>query len=260
MPAPDRRSEPVDYPPFVARFYDTVYASLRDGVDNAYYLERARAARGPVLEIGVGTGRLFRAAREQGVDAWGVDVSPAMLERLHEKLAPAERDRVRLADGTRLELGRRFALVLAPFRVLSHVGDVDEQLRLLERVHGHLEPGGTFIFDLFVPSLPMLATGLPPTVDFDGEWKPGRYLRRTVEAKSDLTAQITRVRMGFAWQEEDGSELHDEWTFDMRFFFRWEIEHLVARSPLDLVTIHGDFEAGPLLPESREFVVVCRRS
>ena len=249
----------VDYPEFVARFYDTVYASLRDGVDNTYYLNKAVAADGPVLEIGVGTGRLFRAARAQGVDAWGIDVSPAMVARLHERLDVNERHRVAVGDGTRMELGRRFALALAPFRVLSHVGEVADQLRFLERVHAHLQPGGTFIFDLFVPSLPMLATGMPPTVDFDGEWKPGRYLRRTVEAHSDLITQVTHVRMGFDWQEDDGRELHDEWTFEMRFFFRWEIEHLLARSPLERVAIHGDFEEGSLGPESREFVVVCRR-
>jgi hypothetical protein len=45
----------------------------------------------------------------------------------------------------------------------------------------------------------------------------------------------------------------------MRFFFRFEIEHLVARSKLSLSKVHGDFAGGPLTAESREYVVVCRR-
>ena len=70
-------SEP--YPGCVARFYDIVYARVRDGVDNEYYLSKMVAAGGPVLEIGSGTGRLLREALRRGVDAWGIDVSPAMV-------------------------------------------------------------------------------------------------------------------------------------------------------------------------------------
>jgi len=66
-------SEP--YPDFVARFYDTVYARVRDGVDNAWYLDQMSAADGAVLEVGVGTGRLFVEARRRGIDAWGIDRS-----------------------------------------------------------------------------------------------------------------------------------------------------------------------------------------
>ena len=64
--------------------------------------------------------------------------------------------------------------------------------------------------------------------------------------------------MGFTWDEEDG-EHHGQWEFDMRFFFRYELEHLVARSHLSLEAIHGDFDETPLDAESREFVIVCRR-
>lgn len=63
------------YPDFVARFYDVVYARLRDGVDNAYYLRQMAQAAGPVLEVGVGTGRRFALARRRGADAWGVEVA-----------------------------------------------------------------------------------------------------------------------------------------------------------------------------------------
>jgi ubiquinone/menaquinone biosynthesis C-methylase UbiE len=62
------------YPDFVARFYDAVYAQVRDGVDNAFYLERMAAAGGPVLEIGVGTGRLFVEAR-RGASTSGGSIS-----------------------------------------------------------------------------------------------------------------------------------------------------------------------------------------
>jgi len=250
-------SEP--YPEFVARFYDPVYAQVRDGVDNAFYLEWMASAGGPTLEIGVGTGRLFVEARRRGIDASGIDVSPAMVERCRAKLALDDRERVRVADAVHLRTDRSFALVCAPFRVLSHVHRADDQLRLLDAVHDSLEPGGRFVFDLYVPNLKLLLEGLPELHDFDGEHAPGRRLRRTVSSEpADLSRQTNRVRMSFLWEEDDGEHRAD-WVFEMRFFFRFEIEHLVARSKLVLEEIRGDFAGGPLTADSREYVVVCRR-
>jgi SAM-dependent methyltransferase len=250
-------SEP--YPDFVARFYDVVYAQVRDGVDNEFYLQRMAAAGGPVLEIGVGTGRLFVEARRRGLDVRGIDVSPAMIGRCRAKLEPADRERVWVEDAVRMRVERRYALVCAPFRVLSHVHDTADQLRLIDGVRDCLEPGGAFVFDLYVPNLKLLREGLPELADFDGEHAPGRRLRRVVSSRpADISRQTNRVRMSFLWEEEDG-EHRGEWEFEMRFFFRFEIEHLVARSKLVLEAICGDFAGGPLTADSREYVVVCRR-
>jgi SAM-dependent methyltransferase len=250
-------SEP--YPEFVARFYDVVYAQVRDGVDNDYYLARMAEADGPVLEIGVGTGRLLAAALDRGIDAYGIDLSPTMVERCREKLPEAARERVWEEDAVRLRTERRFSLVVAPFRVLSHVPEPEDQIRLLDAAHDALAPGGTFVFDLYVPSLKLLLEGLPEVTDFDGHHAPGKRLRRTVSADpADLLRQSNHVRMDFDWEDDDG-EHHESWEFDMRFYFRYELEHLVARSRLALEGIHGDFEGGDLAADSREFVVVCRR-
>lgn len=250
-------SEP--YPDFVARFYDPVYARVRDGVDNEFYLARMAAAGGPVLEIGSGTGRLLREALRRGIDAWGIDLSQAMVERCRAQLPAEQSERVSVADAVSMRLGPRFALVVAPFRVLSHVPSIEDQLRLLDTVHEHLVPGGAFVFDLYVPNLKLLLEGMSENCDFDGEWAPGRRLRRlTSSAPADLSRQTNRVRMRFEWEEEDG-EHRDTWEFEMRFYFRFEIEHLVARSKLRLESLHGDFAGGPLTAASRELVVVCRR-
>jgi SAM-dependent methyltransferase len=249
-----------DYPDFVARFYDPVYAQVRDGVDSAFYLRKMEQARGPVLEIGVGTGRLFGEARCRGVDVYGIDRSAAMIARCQAKLPEAERSRVLVADAVRMRLERRFALIVAPFRVLSHVVSTDDQLRFLNAAYDHLEPGGTFIFDLYVPNLRILLDGLAEQCDFDGEHAPGRRLRRFVAARpADLARQANQVQMRFVWDEE-GGERHASWEFEMRFYFRFEIEHLVALSKLQLVSIHGDLEEGPLTADSQEYVVVCHRA
>jgi SAM-dependent methyltransferase len=247
------------YPDFVARFYDVVYAQVRDGVDNEFYLQEMTRAEGPVLEVGVGTGRLFAEALRRGSDVHGIDLSPAMIDRCRAKLAPDQRQRVSVADAVALPPDPRFALVVAPFRVLSHMPLPADQLRFLDAVHGVLRPGGRLIFDVYVPNLKLLLEGLPETTDFDGEHAPGRRLRRSVSsAPADLARQTNRVRMTFEWDDEDG-ERRGDWEFDMRFFFRFELEHLVARSKLTLDVIQGDFTAGSLTAESREYVVTCRK-
>jgi SAM-dependent methyltransferase len=248
----------ADYPDFVARFYDVVYAQVRDGADNDFYLRQARASRGPVLELGVGTGRLFRAALAHGIDIDGIDLSPAMVAQLREKLAPAHHTRVTVGDAVTMQRPRKYDLIVAPFRMLSHVTQVEDQLRLLENVHAHLLPAGRFVFDLYVPSPKLLSEGMNDVLDFDGDYAPGQRLRRSVSARSDIVNQLTHVRMTFVWDEED-RERRGEWELTMRFFFRFELEHLIERSPLRLVETYGDFEGRPLAADSKEFVVVCQR-
>jgi SAM-dependent methyltransferase len=247
------------YPDYVARFYDVVYGQMRDATDKAYYVHKLASSRGPSLEVGVGTGRIFCEALLRGADVYGTDISAEMIAVLRHKLEPRHHHRVRQCDLVNMELGRRFDLIVAPFRVLSHIVGLDDQIRALNAVSDHLVPGGIFIFDLYVPDLKLLLDGLPPTVDFEGEYAPGQHLRRTTSATADLITQISSVTMAYAW-EDGGQRYHDEWSFPMRFFFRYELEHLIARSKLKLKAIYGDFAESALSSSSKEFIVHCIRA
>jgi len=246
------------YPGYVARFYDVVYRQVRDAADKSYYVDRLVSCGGPSLEVGVGTGRIFLEALNKGADVYGTDNSAEMLAVLHDKLEPRHHHRIIPSDLVSMDLGKRFDLIIAPFRVFSHIVDTDDQIGALNTVYDHLVPGGRFIFDLYVPNLKLLLDGLPPTVDFDGEYVPGRRLRRTTSATSDLLSQITSVTMAFAW-DVDGQQYKREWSFPMRFFFRYELEHLISRSQLKLKTIYGDFAESALGSGSKEFLVHCVR-
>ena len=137
-----------------AAYYDQAYADRTDDV--AYYLRLGRLSRGPVLEYGVGTGRVALPLARAGVLVTGVDTSRPMLAALREKLAqePREvRDRVRLVHGDMrsARLGRRFPLVMAPFNTLLHLYDRADFERFFARVRQHLAPRGRFVFDVLVP-------------------------------------------------------------------------------------------------------------
>lgn len=125
--------------------------------DVEYY--RARAAGCPrVLEYGVGNGRVALPLARDGVHVTGVDLSQAMLADLTRRLErePAcVRGRVELVCGDmrRVRLAERFGLIIAPFNALLHLYSTRELEQFLARVREHLEPGGSFVFDVSVPSL-----------------------------------------------------------------------------------------------------------
>ncbi|MDX2443953.1 MAG: class I SAM-dependent methyltransferase [Bacteroidales bacterium] len=251
--------EEAVYPDFFARFYDVLYEKLRGGADDHYYLRKIAETKGPVLEIGAGTGRFFIDALHQGADIYGIDISPEMIKVLKKKLEKKDHHRVSVQDATSFNFDKKFDLIIAPFRVLSHVMEPADQLSLLNQVNSYLTKDGQFIFDLYVPNLPMLINGVKNSLDFDGEYEKGKKLKRIVNMQADLMNQISYVNMKLVW-DEDNRQVEKDWNFKMRYFFRFELEHLTKRSNLNLVQIFGDFSESKLNSESKEFIVVCKKS
>ena len=124
--------EPIDYPDFIVRFYDVIYKQLRSHVDETYFLSQIAKFGGKALEIGAGTGRLFSQALKDGADIYGLDVNSKMIAKAKEKIAPEHHHRLYVQDAVTMQIPHRFALILAPFRVFSHIIDVEDQIRLPE--------------------------------------------------------------------------------------------------------------------------------
>lgn len=247
-----------EYPLFFARFYDLIYRHLRDGVDSQFYLSRIRETEGKILEIGVGTGRLFLDALQRGADIYGIDISPGMLEVLNSKLNTAQKKRVTLQNMIDFTTENRFSLIIAPFRVFMHLIDKKGQLTALDNICNHLTPGGEFIFDVFVPDLKMLISGLHDITDFNEEYEPGCRVKRTINTQPDLMQQIINLSFLIEWNDNQ-SAYSREWKTQMRYFFRYELEHLIERSKFYDYHILGDFNGNGLDNNSKEFIVVCKK-
>lgn len=245
-----------EYPEYFARFYDLIYHQIRDGVDNEFYLGKIKNTKGKVLEIGTGTGRLLSEALGNGADIYGIDISPSMLDFLKAKLTPVDRKRISLQNIVDFKLDTKFDLVIAPFRVLMHLTEKEDQLKALNNVYDHLNQDGQFIFDLFVPALKPLITGLDNVLDFEGQYEPGNRVRRVVSTKPDLINQIINITFRFEWNE-GSSNYSQEWETPMRYYFRFELEHLLERSEFRTYTIDGDFAGNALNNDSKEFIVTC---
>src|SRR5690242_7266647 len=132
----------------IAELYDPWSASVVEDVP--FYLAEARRAGGPVVELGVGTGRIAVPIACDGIRVIGVDSSPGMLAVCaeHAKLAGVALD-LRLGDLREPPVDERVPLVTIPFRSVLHLHDDRERRRALRAVRALLEPGGRFVFDVF---------------------------------------------------------------------------------------------------------------
>jgi SAM-dependent methyltransferase len=134
----------------MAEYYDLLYG---DNVDLEFYLREARNARGGVLEVACGTGRILLRLVKEGIDAAGIDISGAMLSELRKKAdRMGIRADARLADMTSFSLGRKFRLIIVPYRSFLHLKDERARRSALGRFMEHLEPGGRLILHTYNPS------------------------------------------------------------------------------------------------------------
>ena len=133
-----------------APIYDSWSAHMQDDV--GWYVELAREADGPVVELAVGNGRVaVSVARALGRPILGIDRSPAMLEGARQRAADAGvKLELRLGDMRELELEEPAALVYCPFRSLLHLPTWADKRRVFERVLAGLRPGGRFAWNAFV--------------------------------------------------------------------------------------------------------------
>jgi len=243
----------------LARMYDGDYASARTpSGDVAFYVEEARRSGGPVAEFGCGTGRVLVPTAEAGVRIVGVDSSEAMLAQARRKLEGLDvAASLRRGDLRDVDLGERFALVTVPFRAVQHLDSTADHLRAFRNLGRHLAPGGRLVFDVFHPNPRFLIQEWPESLQIERE-EGGRKIRRYHKGEPRRSVQHSRITM--RWEIEDAAgviENHSS-TFVMRWFHRYEVEHLLARCGLEVEALYGDFDRSALADDSPEMIFVAR--
>jgi len=246
---------PYEADSVIARFYDGDYGHFRTpSGDVDFYVEEAVRSGGPVLEFGCGTGRILVPTAEKGVAITGVDASEAMLAKLRTKLPGAD---VHVGDMRDFDAKRRYALVTIPFRPIGHVIDAADHVRLFSNMRRHLAPRGRLVFDFFHPKLAYLVAPRPEKLDFE-RVDEGRKVRRYSSGIPHVSRQVTDVTMRWEVEDAEGRVEHlGTERFEMRWFYRFELEHLLGRCGLEVEALYGRFDRSPLTDDSPEMIFVA---
>jgi SAM-dependent methyltransferase len=235
---------------FVADLYDYV-VPYQNRHDVAFFVEAAQKSGGPVLEIGCGTGRVLLPTARAGIDIVGLDLSPHMLRVCQDRLRrePLQvQSRVRLvqADMRNFALLRAFQLVTLPFRPFQHLTTVEEQRACLEGIHRHLRPGGRVILDIFNPAVERLGSNnLGQEFSDEPEFSTPdgrRIVRRHKVVASDRFNQINAIELIYYVTHADGRTERLVHAFPMRYLFRFEAEHLLARCGFQVEQVYADYD------------------
>ena len=153
---------PHDYfdEPVAAR-YDAELGEMADpaAVETAVDLLAELAGPGrTALEFAIGTGRVALPLSARGVRVSGIDLSEAMVARLHEKPG-ADAIAVTIGDIASTTLGSTFDVVYLVFNTISNLTSQDDQVAVFCNAAAHLRPGGTFVIELLMPQLQRLPRG-----------------------------------------------------------------------------------------------------
>ena len=227
----------------IAAIYDPWSRSVTEDV--AFYVERALASGGPVVELAVGTGRIAIPVAQAGIDVIGVDSSPGMLavaRAAAEDAGVSDRVDLRLGDLREPPVSERVALVICPFRTLLHMETEHEKLRALRAARSLLIAGGTFVFDVFAPSRE------------DIEETHGRWLEREpgIFERADWDEDARTLSLSV--RSHDGSAI----TFGLHWLSVAEWLRLLDAAELDVEAIYGWFDGRPHDGEE-DMVFVTRR-
>jgi SAM-dependent methyltransferase len=227
----------------IARLYDPWSRSVVE--DIPFYVEEAVATGGPVVELGVGTGRIAIPTAAAGIEVIGIDSSAEMLAVCEEQarlagVAPLLD--LRLGELGAPPVDERVPLVTCPFRAYLHLRDDSARLDALRAAHELLLPDGRLVFDVFAP-------GADDVEETHARWierEPGIYERADWDTEACVLELSVRggdaeTTMSLSWLEPE----------------RWLA--LLAEARFEVVAVYGWFDRRPY-SGGEDTVFVARRS
>lgn len=238
---------PATYGDAIAGVYDDWY---RERLDPAAAVEllAGLAGAGRALELGIGTGRVALPLAARGVRVSGIEASEEMIARLRAQPGgPAIP--VTVGDFADVDVEGAFALVYVPFSTLFALDSQAEQIRCLANVATHLEPGGHFVMDAFVPDPSRLQGKQSVSVEHIAV----DHVMIDV-ARHDPVAQ--RIDSSHVVIGSQGARLY---PVMVRYAWPAELDAMALVAGLELQARYGDYDRSPFGAASGRHVSVYRR-
>lgn len=251
----------------LAEAYDLEHDEVTE--DLLFYRELTRRVRGAVLDLGCGSGRLFRTYLDGGASrVIGVDGSPAMLRRAQARVAAdpilaaaAEDGRLELVEDDVRSVRRkdRFALIVAA-GVVPHLDGPEEGLSLIGRMARLLSPTGMAVLDDLGPAgLP--ATDLPLAVDWRRESDGREFVRRSELVRREAPEGL---RISFSTildvTHTDGTKVRLPASYRLWYPSPDVLSGLVEAAGLVVAAVYGSHDLDPLDDRSERAIMLARRS
>ena len=254
----------------LARLYDLDLAD--DPGDLGLYEALAARTGGPIVELGVGSGRIAVPLAALGHDVVGIDRDPAMLARARARAqleGPATTSRIQLVEAdvlgpldAHLPAGPGFQLAILALNSILLLAGRDEQRRAVRAMAGLLAPGGLAVIDAWQPDVRELA-------QFDGrlslEWlrrdpDSGRDVAKLMAAWYDGSARVVTLTTFF--DEAAQGESPRRWTRSdaLRLAGPDDLRAYAVDAGLEIEQLAGAYDLAPLEPGSERVLLVARRS
>jgi ubiquinone/menaquinone biosynthesis C-methylase UbiE len=244
-----------EYDRLDADYYDYYSTGLEGDVE--FYVAEAQKAGSPVLELGCGTGRITFPIAQAGVSIVGLDLSPSMLEVARRKLAALDlevQSRVKLVAGDMRDFSfdQRFNLIIIPYRAFMYMYTVEDQRQALTCIREHLTANGRLIFNIFDPRLDIIVGHFSPlgaAFKMVSEFIHPETGRRVVvwdTRQYDPETQMIIQYFIFEDLDESGVVVSKRYVpLNLRYFYRFEMQHLLELCGYRLEALYGDFQRGP---------------
>jgi SAM-dependent methyltransferase len=227
----------------IARLYDPWSASVIE--DISFYVEEALASGGPVVELGVGTGRIAIPVAMAGVRVIGVDSSEGMLDVCAQRGREAgveERLDLRVGDLRRPPVDEIVPLVTCPFRAYLHLSSDEERLEALAAARALLPEGGRLVFDVFAPSRD------------DIEETHGRWIEREPGIEERADWDLAEQSLTLSVRGRDAESTMTLWWLEAQ---RWQA--LLGEAGFEVEACYGWFDRRPYAGGEDCVWVACKK-
>jgi SAM-dependent methyltransferase len=246
-----------------APFYDWENARTLGRRDVGFWRRMAADARGPVLELGCGTGRVSRPLARAGVDLVGIDRSAQMLARAHRKTTKSSNDQLtkslRLVRGDIRTLpfqAQWFSMVLAPYGILQSLLADRDLAATLESVARVLARGGTFGIDL-VPDVPNWRE-YENRVQLRGRAAGGAHLTLIESVRQDRRRRLTTFDQRYLVRRGRQQREH-RFSLTFRTLSVKQMTRRLERAGFGVEAVLGDYHSRPWDARADVWIILARR-
>ena len=245
-----------------ADFYDWENAQTMARRDVPFWKRLARAAEGPVLELGCGTGRVTLPLGRAGAKVVGIDLSEPMLKRARDRVRRTRLGRrVCLVRGDIRALPfppQRFSLVAAPYGILQSLLRESDLNATLRAVRDVLTPGGRLVVEL--------VADLASWQEYRGEtrlrgWRPGRKAHLTLveSVRQDRRKRITLFEQQFV-ERRGSATVRKRFSLAFRTLSVPQMTRRLEKAGLTVTSRLGSYDGAPWSPDAETWILVAERA